>query len=196
MYVESGDLETVKTLRGFDLCIAGAGAAGLVLAHRLTRSPLKVLAPGERLADRPRTAARITAEGLRGHPRSFPGQSRSTLPAPLTAQHVRRDDESFRILGPAPRRDRLPATARVPLCRLANLTDLARSLLRRGERLRQVRSIQLRRSCFLGVRSRRRGLPAEDRRIVLPGQSFTRSTRTPCVNFRSSSGRRSVPRRT
>jgi choline dehydrogenase-like flavoprotein len=43
MYVESGDIEGVETLRGFDLCIAGAGAAGLALAHRLTGSPLKVL---------------------------------------------------------------------------------------------------------------------------------------------------------
>ncbi len=43
MYVESGDLEAVEILRGFDICIAGAGAAGLALAHRLIGSPLKVL---------------------------------------------------------------------------------------------------------------------------------------------------------
>ena len=43
MYVESGDLEAVETLRGFDLCIAGVGAAGLAIAHRFTGSPLKVL---------------------------------------------------------------------------------------------------------------------------------------------------------
>ena len=43
MYVESGDLEAVRTLRDFDLCIAGAGAAGLAIAHRLIGSPLKVL---------------------------------------------------------------------------------------------------------------------------------------------------------
>ena len=43
MYVESGDLLADKTAGGFDLCIAGAGAAGLAIANRLTGSPLKVL---------------------------------------------------------------------------------------------------------------------------------------------------------
>jgi choline dehydrogenase-like flavoprotein len=43
VYVESGDLEAVETLRGFDLCIAGAGAAGPAIGHRLAGSPLKVL---------------------------------------------------------------------------------------------------------------------------------------------------------
>ena len=43
MYVEAGDLDPVEALRGYDLCIAGAGAAGLALAHRLIGSPLKVL---------------------------------------------------------------------------------------------------------------------------------------------------------
>ena len=43
MYADSGQLESVEILRGFDLCIVGAGAAGLALAHRLIGSPLKVL---------------------------------------------------------------------------------------------------------------------------------------------------------
>ncbi len=43
MYVESVDAVPAQSLRGFDLCIAGAGAAGLALAHRLIGSPLKVL---------------------------------------------------------------------------------------------------------------------------------------------------------
>ncbi|HTP58670.1 MAG TPA: hypothetical protein VMM82_07105, partial [Spirochaetia bacterium] len=43
MYVESTDLHAVETLKGYDLCIAGAGAAGLALAHCLIGSPLKVL---------------------------------------------------------------------------------------------------------------------------------------------------------
>ncbi len=43
MYVESGDLLADKTVGDFDLCIAGAGAAGLAIAHRLIGSPLKVL---------------------------------------------------------------------------------------------------------------------------------------------------------
>jgi choline dehydrogenase-like flavoprotein len=43
MYVESSDLETVERLGRFDLCIAGAGAAGLAMAHRLAGSSLKVL---------------------------------------------------------------------------------------------------------------------------------------------------------
>ena len=43
MYVDSGDFEDVETLKGFDLCVAGAGAAGLALAHRLIGSPLTVL---------------------------------------------------------------------------------------------------------------------------------------------------------
>lgn len=42
MYAESSELHG-ETLRGFDACIAGAGAAGLALAHRLIGSPLKVL---------------------------------------------------------------------------------------------------------------------------------------------------------
>ncbi len=42
MYAESSEISS-ETLRGFDVCICGAGAAGLALAHRLIGSSLKVL---------------------------------------------------------------------------------------------------------------------------------------------------------
>jgi 2-polyprenyl-6-methoxyphenol hydroxylase-like FAD-dependent oxidoreductase len=40
MYVESGDLEAARNPGHFDVCIAGAGATGLAMAHRLIGSPL------------------------------------------------------------------------------------------------------------------------------------------------------------
>ena len=43
MYADAGVLEDARGPQGFDLCIAGAGAAGLALAHRLIGSALKVL---------------------------------------------------------------------------------------------------------------------------------------------------------
>jgi choline dehydrogenase-like flavoprotein len=43
MYLSADQVPDGTLLQGFDLCIVGAGAAGLVMAHRLAGSTLKVL---------------------------------------------------------------------------------------------------------------------------------------------------------
>lgn len=57
MYLNADELPDGLLLQGFDLCIVGAGAAGLVMAHRLIDSTLKVLMlSGGTTADRSRPA--------------------------------------------------------------------------------------------------------------------------------------------
>ena len=53
MYLHADQLPAGTALSGFDICIVGAGAAGIALAQRLADTPLKVLllvsgAPGDR----------------------------------------------------------------------------------------------------------------------------------------------------
>ena len=53
MYVYADQLPAGITLQGFDICIVGAGAAGIAMAHRLANSSLKVILlvsgqPGDR----------------------------------------------------------------------------------------------------------------------------------------------------
>ena len=51
MFAEPEHLGSDDTLRGFDVCVAGAGAAGLALAHRLIGSSLNVLVLASGLAE-------------------------------------------------------------------------------------------------------------------------------------------------
>ena len=43
MYLHADQLPENTVLQGFDLCIVGAGAAGIAMAHRLAYSSLKLL---------------------------------------------------------------------------------------------------------------------------------------------------------
>ena len=43
MYVSASQIPSGSVLKGFDICIAGAGAAGIAMAHRLIGSSKRVL---------------------------------------------------------------------------------------------------------------------------------------------------------
>ena len=99
MYLHADQLPERAVLRGFDLCIVGAGAAGIAMAHRLANSSLKVIllvsgSPDDKtLPDEDRQSLYHGTAG------DFSAESRSGFLASLAPEYVWRYNQPLRISG-------------------------------------------------------------------------------------------------
>ena len=129
MYLQADQLPERAVLRGFDLCIVGAGAAGIAMAHRLANSSLKVIllvsgSPDDKTlpdADRQSLYHGTAGDFLQKVDPVFLHRSRLNMYGGTT--------NHFRILGAPIGPDRLSASSRFPQNFLAFDLRPAKTLL-------------------------------------------------------------------
>ena len=114
MYVQADDLPADSILSDYDICIVGAGAAGIAMAQRLANTSVKVLLLVSGQPGRSRCARCRPSGAVSGHGRRLPAAGRPRLPVAFAPEYVRRHHQPLWLLGASTRSRRHDAPPRLP----------------------------------------------------------------------------------